>query len=121
MIWTGIGKYLQQISFEEASLMLTDVHDNGDAFISSRKTNNPLPVKGRDTGQEHVSVMINTNQNPAHKGCKPAKASLYVVMQLQLVPRTLYVTKCCKAQFDLITTSYDELILDKGNYRTNES
>ena len=119
MIWSGIGKHLQKISPQEANLKLPDVMDNGNSFAT--KTNNPLPVKGTWTGQEDVTVRIDTNLNRAHQGCKEAKASLFVVMQLQLVPRTLYAAKCCQARFDLITTSHNELDLDKGNIKMDES
>jgi len=102
MIWTGIGAHLQRISFEEASLMLPEAVTES---FSYEHTNNPLPVKGIETGQEDVRVAIDAQQSPAHRGCVGATASLFVVMQLQLVPRVLYASKCTHAQFDLVTSS----------------
>eukprot|EP01083_Nonionella_stella_P015319 42851_1 len=113
MKWSGIKTHLQIISFAEARLMLPGIMDG--------TNKNPLPVKGITTGQEDVKVEIDTRKHPSHKGCTPAAASLFVVMQLQLVPRTLYAAKCCSASFDLITTSHSELDLTNGNIKFNES
>ena len=125
MVWSGIGTNLHTISFEEASLMLPDlVSDQQDIYQSTeqlKRNKNPLPVKGVHRGQEDVSVRIDTTRAQAHKGCAAATASLFVVMQLQLVPRHLYAAKCASAHFELITTSHQRLDFAKGNIQINEN
>ncbi len=91
----GIGKHLQKISFSEASLMLP--HTNSDTINNN---DNPLPR------QEDLIVTKNTNNNSpsyAHYGCNKAiMASLYV-----------------QANFNLITTSHNELDLNNRNIKIN--
>ncbi len=70
-------------------------------------------MKGILSGPEDFIVTINANKNLPGYACNKAMASLYVAMQLQLIPRIAYISKC--------TTSHNELDLNNGNIKINQT